>query len=675
MIAINEKCVMVHVINDRPDMLDLCVESLKKTIKPEGWTFTAEGCHTLAGARPFYNLLKFSDAYYHLFIETSCLVLDESFFLKILACFEDETVGLVSVVGSGVDRDNPTVGCYAKAEENGEVTIVGGQCAEKELVVPSPVIWCIKGDIVPPEVEAEALPGAVAMEYWLKGMRCVVIPQKTPLCLFTKEEESRRKKNLALLEPMYGTMVRSFPLQFMQIGRRVKVYNRVSFAKGREYAVLKIGDDTTIGDAVEFDLHYPVTVGRAVRIDRDAKIGKCMGKEKLEQGRGTTIEDKAVIESDVVINLGVTVGRGAQILAGSVVVSDIPPYVIAVGDPAEIVAVYDYESGKYVRVTSEETLKLLLDKRAAAQPMVTIGIPTYNRSRYLRKCLEAIFYDIGDDPQFEVLVSDNCSDDDTQILVEGFAARYSNLNYVRNTENIGSAANFDQVYNMARGEFVFTLGDDDYYNPGASYKILDAVKQNQDCSIVAMRPVKEGGKLVRGEGAVNYLRDYSYLCTWISLIGFRTDIARRAKVDEKYKGGFFLQVVKQFMILAIEPKYAILEVAPFRYDIGGAANVTKEEYKRLDKAGALPDNSYVFFHEYFGTLEECKCFGLTDEAIRREKRQLLAWFIDWIPALRTGNFGYSLRNIMKYYDEQYCHESYYLEGREKIKKMMENDSR
>lgn len=673
MIAINKKCVMVHVINDRPDMLDLCVESLKKTIKPEGWTFTAEGGHTLAGARHFYNLLKFSDAYYHLFIETSCLVLDESFFLKILGCFEDETVGLVSVVGSGVDKDNPTVGCYAKEEENGEVTIVGGQCAGEEIAVPSPVIWCIKGDIVPPEVEAEALPGAVALEYWLKGMRCVVVPQKTPLCLFTQEEESRRKKSLALLEPMYGIMVRSFTLQFMRVGRGVKVSDRISFTKGSEYARLKIGDDAFIGDAVGFDLHYPVTVGRAVCIERDAKIGRCTGKEA--DAKGTAIEDMAVIESGVIVNCGVTVGRGAQILAGSVVGSDIPPYCIAVGDPAEIIAVYDYESCKYIRVTSEESLNFLLDKRSAAQPMVTIGIPTYNRSQYLRKCLEAIFHDIGDDPQFEVLISDNCSDDDTQILIEGLTKRYANLSYIRNTENIGGAANFDQVYNMAGGKFVFSLGDDDYYNPGVPYKMLEAVKQNQDCSIVAMRPAEGGEAIVRGEGAVNYMDDYSYSCTWISLHGFRTDIAHQVIVDEKYKGGFFLQVVKQFMILEKEPKYAILKLSPFRYDGGCALSMRKEDHERLDKAGELGDFSYIFFHEYYGTLEECKCFGLTDEAIRLEKkRHLVELCIPWITALGTGYYGWSRRDTMKYYDEQYRDEPYYLEGREKLMKIMENDA-
>lgn len=69
----------------------------------------------------------------------------------------------------------------------------------------------------------------------------------------------------------------------------------------------------------------------------------------------------------------------------------------------------------------------------------------------------------------------------------------------------------------------------------------------------------------------------------------------------------------------IEPKYAILKLSPFRYDTGAALSVQKEEHERRDKAGELGDFSYIFFHEYYGTLEECKRFGLTDEAIRREK--------------------------------------------------------
>lgn len=672
MITINEKKVMVHVINTVPEMMALCVEALKKTVKPEGWEFQAEVGPLDMDGTTFYRVIKSSDAYYHLFIETDCLIVDEQFWIRFLACFEDTSVGLVSIAGTGIDKS--TVGCYAKEDESGNVSVVGVRGRGGDIAIPTALCWCIKGDILPPRVGAEAVPGAVAMEYWLKGMRCVVPDQDMPLCLFAKDESDRRKCASELLEPIYGTAMRSMAMPNLQVGRRVNVHNRVSFTKGSgdDFALLKLDDDASIGDNVTFDLHHPIFVGKTVRIDRDATIGKVTGHERGPEV--TTIADRAIIEADVAICCGVTIGRGAQVLAGSVVESDIPPYVIAVGAPAKIIAVYDYDNCKYWPVNAEFTAEELLIKRGPSRPLVTIGVPTYNRSRFLRKCLEAIFYDIGDDPQFEVLISDNCSDDDTQKLVEEFAARYSNLNYVRNKENIGSAANFDQVYNMARGKFVFSLGDDDYYNPGVLYHMLEAVKQNPDCSIIAMRPVSRNGAIVRGEGAISYLNYYTYSCTWISLHGFRTDIVHKVKIDEKYKDGFFLQVVKQFAMLMIEPKYAILEIEPFRNDIGGALDIMPEEHKKLDKAKKLLDFTYVFFHEYYGTLEECKCYGLTDEAISYEKkRHLFELVINWIAAIGERHVAWSRRDTMKYYDEQYCKEPYYLEWREKLQRIVEND--
>ena len=50
-----------------------------------------------------------------------------------------------------------------------------------------------------------------------------------------------------------------------------------------------------------------------------------------------TIEDGVWIGAGVRINKGVTVGRGAVIGGGSVVTKDVPPFAIAVGNPARVV--------------------------------------------------------------------------------------------------------------------------------------------------------------------------------------------------------------------------------------------------------------------------------------------------------------------------------------------------
>lgn len=61
------------------------------------------------------------------------------------------------------------------------------------------------------------------------------------------------------------------------------------------------------------------------------------------------IEDEAWIGSNVYIGSGVTIGRHAVVGAGSVVTRDIPPYCVAVGNPARVIKRYDFEAKQWVK--------------------------------------------------------------------------------------------------------------------------------------------------------------------------------------------------------------------------------------------------------------------------------------------------------------------------------------
>lgn len=62
------------------------------------------------------------------------------------------------------------------------------------------------------------------------------------------------------------------------------------------------------------------------------------------------IEDDSCIYANVTITSGVTIGRHAVVGAGSVVTKDIPPYSMAVGNPAKVIKKFDFSSGKWIRV-------------------------------------------------------------------------------------------------------------------------------------------------------------------------------------------------------------------------------------------------------------------------------------------------------------------------------------
>lgn len=107
---------------------------------------------------------------------------------------------------------------------------------------------------------------------------------------------------------------------------------------------------------------------------------------------------------------------------------------------------------------------------------LSICIPTYNRSIYLARILELIFgqidrYNLND--VVEVIVSDNCSPDNTQDVVAHYMDK--GLIYSRNEENIGPDANFLKLFEMASGDFIWLPGDDDTFNDDTVKYIIDMI--------------------------------------------------------------------------------------------------------------------------------------------------------------------------------------------------------
>lgn len=92
-------------------------------------------------------------------------------------------------------------------------------------------------------------------------------------------------------------------------------------------------------------------------------------------------------------------------------------------------------------------------------PQVTIGLPVYNGARYLRSAIDSALAQSFED--FELLIADNASTDNTQAICEEFAARDSRVRYVRHLENFGAFRNFQFVTAEARGRFITWLANDD----------------------------------------------------------------------------------------------------------------------------------------------------------------------------------------------------------------------
>lgn len=132
-----------------------------------------------------------------------------------------------------------------------------------------------------------------------------------------------------------------------------------------------------------------------------------------------------------------------------------------------------------------------------ACPLVTIGISTYNRAGgYLRQALGSAVAQTY--PRLEIVVSDNCSTDDTEAVVAGFGT--SRIRYFRQDTNIGANNNFNFCLSQARGAYFLLLHDDDLIDHDFVQTCIEAVKGEASTGVI-----RTGTRRIDSSGVVQHL--------------------------------------------------------------------------------------------------------------------------------------------------------------------------
>src|SRR5262249_26213300 len=101
------------------------------------------------------------------------------------------------------------------------------------------------------------------------------------------------------------------------------------------------------------------------------------------------------------------------------------------------------------------------------EPTVCITIVTFNSSRYLRRCLEAVLQQR--DTRLTVVAVDNASTDATGEILDEFRGR---IQVIENAENVGFAEAQNQAIRATRSEWVLTLNPDVLIDPDFVRRLL-----------------------------------------------------------------------------------------------------------------------------------------------------------------------------------------------------------
>jgi glycosyltransferase involved in cell wall biosynthesis len=107
-------------------------------------------------------------------------------------------------------------------------------------------------------------------------------------------------------------------------------------------------------------------------------------------------------------------------------------------------------------------------------PTVSVGMPVYNDSKYVRTALDALRAQTLTD--FEVIISDNASTDGTRDICEEYVRLDKRFRYIRQPTNIGAPRNWNAVVHEARGEFFKWSSGNDYCAPEMLQRCVDALR-------------------------------------------------------------------------------------------------------------------------------------------------------------------------------------------------------
>jgi len=157
-------------------------------------------------------------------------------------------------------------------------------------------------------------------------------------------------------------------------------------------------------------------------------------------------------------------------------------------------------------------------------PLVTIGIPTYNRANsFFRESLACAVSQ--NYPNLEIVVSDNCSDDGTKDLVRSCIDQ--RIKYFKQKQKISVQENFNFCLEQASGQYFLLLHDDDLIDRDFVTSCIEAAAGKQEIGVVrtGIRIIDNQGKILHEEKSnAQGLSPLEFFLAWFGYIKKRVPI-------------------------------------------------------------------------------------------------------------------------------------------------------
>jgi len=141
------------------------------------------------------------------------------------------------------------------------------------------------------------------------------------------------------------------------------------------------------------------------------------------------------------------------------------------------------------------------------QPLVSIIMPSYNAEKYITESIESVLHQTYGN--WELLVTDDCSSDQTPSIVQSYAEKEPRIDFVIATQHSGIAETRNQSIARAKGRFVAFLDNDDLWVPEKLEKQVHFLLENDYAFVYSAYELmnEDGspkGKTIKTAGVIDY---------------------------------------------------------------------------------------------------------------------------------------------------------------------------
>lgn len=108
-------------------------------------------------------------------------------------------------------------------------------------------------------------------------------------------------------------------------------------------------------------------------------------------------------------------------------------------------------------------------------PWFSVIIPQKDRAEYIVHTLKTCM--IQDYPKFEVIVSDDCSEDNSVVVMQELVKNDNRIKIFAHKQHLGMRDNFEFALNQVKPGYVMALGGDDGLAPGCIWRMYEIIKE------------------------------------------------------------------------------------------------------------------------------------------------------------------------------------------------------